>query len=278
MKFTPRQIQGNVNISRTSAIREFFVLCGAILCIAIAAYFILGFALDIFADRVSRKTEKEIAGLLKNKFHFHNNRSDTQEALQKIADNLAAYIPESGYDFKVYIVPGKEANAVALPGGNILVNSALINESGSENELAMVLAHEMGHYMHRDHLRGLGRGLVLVAMSTVFFGQDNQITQFFSRALLTMDLQFSRKQEERADAFALDLLYKKYGHVAGATDFFERRIGKRRYPGLLKYFSTHPPGEERIMRLKEEIRNKGYKLREKIPLAPNIKIELPAGN
>ena len=45
-------------------------------------------------------------------------------------------------------------NAVALPGGNIVVFAGLLKEIKSENELAMILGHELGHFAHRDHLRG----------------------------------------------------------------------------------------------------------------------------
>lgn len=247
------------------------MLCGSILGIIISLYFVLGFSLDILVDRVSLETERKLAEFFSRKFYLSKDRSDAEKATQKIVDDLAGYLPETSYKFSVHIVSGKEANAFALPGGNILVNTALIDEVGSENELVMVLAHELGHYMHRDHLRGLGRGLALTVMSVFLFGNNSDVTQFLMRALLTTDLRFSRKQEAFADVFALGLLYKRYGHAAGATDFFQHATKKKRYPRFLKYFSTHPHDSERISMLHEEIVRRGYKIAKKVPLDSSIR-------
>jgi len=278
MKFTPREIKENVNISQTSAIREFFVLTSSILGILIAIYLALGFSLDILVDKIPLKTEKKLADFFSRQFYFDKNRSSEEEYIQKLLDDLVANMPEASYKFNVHIVPAKETNAFAFPGGHILVNTALIEEIGSENELSMVLAHELGHYVHRDHLRGLGRGLVLTVFSIFLFGNDSEVTQFLMRVLLTTDLRFSRRQEAFADAFALELLNKKYGHVAGAADFFKHRMDKEKCPRIMKYFSTHPLYADRISMINGEILKKGYKVGEKVPLAPEIKkSESPSG-
>jgi Zn-dependent protease with chaperone function len=86
-------------------------------------------------------------------------------------DGLAEDIPfnessrQQDMQYKIHIIPDPRINAMALPGGNIVVFSALIKETGSENELAFVLAHELGHFANRDHLRGLGRRLLLLTAS-----------------------------------------------------------------------------------------------------------------
>jgi predicted Zn-dependent protease len=61
----------------------------------------------------------------------------------------------------VYLMENEEINAVALPGGNIVVFTGLVAQVESENELAMVLAHEMGHFTHRIIYAGWDADLVL---------------------------------------------------------------------------------------------------------------------
>ena len=89
-------------------------------------------------------------------------------------------------------------------------------------------------------------------------------------------MKFSQKQEKDADFFALDLLQKKYGQVAGATDFFEK-LGKKDKRGrILYYFATHPHPRDRVTALSERIKNKRYTIKEKTPLNKafkNLKIE-----
>ncbi len=67
--------------------------------------------------------------------------------LQVIGDRLRAQMPPSRLRFRFYLLDSPEANAFALPGGRIYVNRKLITMLRSEDELAGVLAHEMGHQL-----------------------------------------------------------------------------------------------------------------------------------
>jgi Zn-dependent protease with chaperone function len=140
----------------------------------------------------------------------------------------------------------------------MVVFSGLLAEMTSENELAFVLAHELGHYAHRDHLRGLGRALVLMTASTVLLGADNSLTRMIGQGMVLTELSFSRKQESQADEFALETLFCHYGHVADATSFFSK-IPKDGDPGRFgHYFASHPENRRRIGHLKDLARERGY--------------------
>jgi Zn-dependent protease with chaperone function len=145
-----------------------------------------------------------------------------------------------------------------LPGNNIIITTALIEGLESENELAFVLAHELGHFANRDHLRGLGRGLVLLTISTILFGADSSVSQVLENSLQNVEMKFSQNQEKKADLFALRLLNERYGHVGGAIDFFEKLKKKEKGGRFLYFFATHPHSLERIRYLKQEIAARGY--------------------
>ncbi|MFH1413402.1 MAG: M48 family metallopeptidase [Candidatus Omnitrophota bacterium] len=272
MKFIPRQIKENVNISQTFPLKEFFVLLGGISGILFALYLILGFALDIIIDRMPLGFEQRLGGFFSKKFSFLETSSEVELAAQKLVDDLASYLAKASYQFRVHIIEEEKINAVALPGGHILVYSGLLEEIETENELAMVLAHELGHFANRDHLRGMGRGLVAAAFSSFIFGFDSAVNNFMMKMLLTTDRRFSRQQEAAADSFAVDLLYKKYGHVAGAIEFFGHLDEyAKSIPGFLKYFLTHPLHTKRIELLRKRIASMGYETKESIPLDPVYK-------
>jgi Zn-dependent protease with chaperone function len=97
----------------------------------------------------------------------------------------------------------------------------LLNAVSSENELAYILGHEMGHYVNRDHLRGLGRALILTSVSGLVFGPDSRVHHFLSEPLSLTDLSFYRKQEHSADEYALTYIQCLYDHVDCVTDFLK---------------------------------------------------------
>jgi Zn-dependent protease with chaperone function len=174
------------------------------------------------------------------------------------------------YRFKVHVREAPAVNALALPGGHVMVFTGLLEKVSSENELAFVLAHEMGHYAHRDHLRGVGRAVVLMTISAFLFGQDSSVSKVLAHALNITELSFSRKQETRADEFALETINCTYGHVAGAADFF-KKISKGQDPGKFgHYFASHPENLRRISHIENIIQSRGFRLAKRKPLPKAI--------
>ncbi|MBW1839063.1 MAG: M48 family metallopeptidase [Deltaproteobacteria bacterium] len=265
MKYTPKELTENVNISHTSPIKEFFLLLGGVLTAILIVYGVLGFAVDLVVFKLPPAIELSI-GKLFTQNYANTKKTTAGTQLQVVLDDLLEKHPDGEINYQVHLVPDVNVNAMALPGGNIIVFSGLIKEVESENELSFVLAHELGHFANRDHLRGLGRMLVLLTISTALLGGDNFVNEFLINSLLNVEMKFSQKQEKMADLFALDLLNKKYGQVAGATDFFEKLGNKDQKSRLLYYFATHPHPHDRVKALEKMIKSKGYLLKEKHPL------------
>ena len=281
MKFTPREIKSNVNISPTSPVKDFFELVIKILGFILVVYVLLGFAVDYIAPRISTNTERKLGKLFSAKFE-RKERTHIELQLQQILDELiekSQGLPP--FSYKVYVEEAKDVNAFALPGGNIVVFSALLKEVDSKNELAMVLAHELGHFYHRDHLRGLGRSLVFLLISSTLFGSDSSVSRVVTNAVTNAEMRFSQVQEKAADLYALDLLNKTYGSVAGATDFFKKVLQKEKLWSVFYIFASHPYPKSRIVALEEAIKIKGYKVDQKMPditsegVIRGIKREIP---
>ena len=199
-----------------------------------------------------------------------------QRLIQPLLDNLPADSPLREYDFYVQMVDNEQINALALPGGQIVVFSGLVEQAESENEVAMVLAHELGHFAHRDHLRRLGRGLGLTVAAIVLFGEDSAVSNLASKFFLVGESHYSREQESAADRFGLELLVAGYGHAGGATDFFAR-VGKdagSRVPYLL---ASHPHPDDRVRELQGLIAANGYRVDAVVPLGQDLLDVLPVG-
>src|SRR5690606_35172182 len=90
-------------------------------------------------------------------------RSDDRERIERVMASLGPAEPRP----VLGVMASDELNALALPGGAIVVTRGLLDQV-DDAELAFVLAHELAHLEHRDNLRAIGRGLVLtVALSLV---------------------------------------------------------------------------------------------------------------
>lgn len=266
MTYVPKKLAGNVNVSKRSPLVEMLWLLGGSLGLLLLAYFALGLAVDLMVDRMPQAWEKKLASEIS--FPIEVDEDDpflevTEDLLAKLVEQL----DEPAYDFEVGIAPSNDINAYALPGGRIVVTRALITSVQSENELAMVLGHELGHFAHRDHLRGLGRGMVMTALSLLLLGGDSNITQFFMGSLNVANAGFSRKQESAADHYALNLLNGHYGHTGGATDFFTRLAEQEVRWG--EWLSTHPTSSERVLAIRDHAARSGYRPGQTKPLRPS---------
>lgn len=270
MKFTLKTLEENVNVSKTHPLAELFWLLGGLTLVAAAVFFVLGFSADWAASKAPIGVENWLGKQALEHFPAEEHPA-LQQRLQALLQQLPADSPLRQYNFRGFLSASDEVNAVALPGGNIVVFSGLLRQIESENELAMILAHELGHFAHRDHLRGLGRGLGLAVAAALFLGQDNAATSLISNTLLTFQLRYSQTQESAADRFGLDLLNRRYGHAGGSTDFFIRMAESAggRLPYLL---ASHPHPQARIEQLQELIVGRGYRLETTLPLAGDLKL------
>jgi len=270
VKFEPKELERNVNVSETSPLRELFVLLGGALVVILGIYIALGFAVDLLAPHVPAKVDRSIGALFAKPLEYIDTTAETKR-LQRLLDDLALDFPIEEMQFRIFLAENPQANAFALPGGNIVVFSGLLNEAASENELAFVLAHELGHFAHRDHLKAFGRGLIVLTLAMTILGEDNPVTQFFLNSLANVEMKFSQRQERAADLWAVDLLNRKYGHAGGACDFLKRIGGREKQGRFQYYFKSHPHPMDRVAVLEQYIRDNNYAMgaTSPVPTAPD---------
>ncbi len=149
-------------------------------------------------------------------------------------------------------------NAFALPGGIIIIGTGLLEELKSEQEIAMILGHEIGHQVNRDYLQRLSKSaLILVIYSAITVGGSEVPIASSLNDLL--DLSFSRRQELNADQFGLELLNKVYHSSFGAVEAFqsilqiENKLSTNHKFLDLNILKTHPDTKYRIKKLSEKV-------------------------
>jgi Zn-dependent protease with chaperone function len=139
-------------------------------------------------------------------------------------------------------------NAMAVPGGKMVVFSGLLESVSSTNGLMFILAHELGHFKNRDHLRLMGRGIVLSILAMLAFGGDSGFSDILASTINLRTAKYSQSRESQADHTALQALQCHFGHVGGATELFESLKAHEEGidVGFAHYFSSHPELQERI--------------------------------
>ena len=124
-------------------------------------------------------------------------------------------------------------NAFALPGGKIYLLNGLLQKAQSADELAGVVAHEMGHISHRDHTRMMiQRGGVSFLVGLLWGDITGSAAVIFVTPTL-FEVSYSREAEQNADDFAIGAMHALGRSPAPMGELLGRRGEKRhgRHPG-----------------------------------------------
>jgi Zn-dependent protease with chaperone function len=144
-------------------------------------------------------------------------------------DGLVARLTDgldSPYRLKLRVLDSKRVNAFAAPGGRVVVLSGLIAAAASPEELAGVLAHEIGHVVHRHPTEGMLRRLSEGQLLSFATGNAAGGGAISAIADTMIGASHSRSAEAEADRAALDLLDRARVSPVGFAAFFERLIEK----------------------------------------------------
>ena len=271
MRYRPSTPSTNHNISTTHPLKEFATLLGGVLLILFIGYLILGFLVDRAVSHLSVELETELFSHIPlAAFATDNDQADPRVIkLQQLTAALTQCL-DMHRPIIVHLQTADTVNAVALPGGHIVVFTGLLDSIETENSLSFILAHELGHFKNRDHLKGLGRGLVLLTMASAITGPSSGFTKLLTPTIHLTQATYSQKLESKADETGLSALNCLYGHVGGATAFFETMASQQDGDGFTHYFESHPQMQDRVTALHELTINNQYPIQPTRPLSPSF--------
>lgn len=186
------------------------------------------------------------------------------EYLNRVGQTLAMASdrPETFGGYHFLLLETEEINAFAAPGGFILVSRGLVNCCGSEDALAAVLAHEIGHVQSQDGLRAIKQSRLtsaltilgveaarnlgdeeLAALAEEFEGSITDVTKTL------IERGYARGQEYQADLAAKTIL-ERVGYNPRALLAMLDEMEARWDPQGLGFERTHPSPSNRLDRLK----------------------------
>lgn len=163
------------------------------------------------------------------------------------------------FAWQAFLLRDRTVNAFALPGGYVGVHLGLMALTGTRDELASVLAHELSHVTQRHIARSLvkGKQQSLVAMASLIVGMlaasrspqaANAMIAGGQAVALQSQLNFSRDMEREADRIGFLVLEEAGFSAAGMSSMFEKLQQSSRVndSGAFPYLRTHPLTSERI--------------------------------
>ena len=215
-------------------------------------------ALDHLVTRVipiDEVDEREFGELLRARYERQVDPDDPDYLYVNDLMARLATRARKPFDYRVYILDWTMPNAMALPGGVILVTTGLLEVLNSEAELVAVLAHELGHIERGHCLDAVKFRILADKVGARTFGQIVDAS-----VQILMGHSFSKTEEDDADEYSYALLLEsRYDPSAVGMAFsslLEYQTGReRRRSGVVNpfrdYFSSHPPLEIREAEFRE---------------------------
>ncbi len=182
-------------------------------------------------------------------------------AVQRVGRRIAQAANQPNYQWQFFVIDKDIMNAFCLPGGKVFVYKGLFRVVHNDDQLAVVLGHEVAHAIARHgaermSIVQLGRLGERVAEQTIAGGKyAGAIRKAYGATEgIGLVLPFSRKFEYEADEIGLYLMTKAGYDPREAIPFWENMMrmsqGKRKPP---EFLSTHPADINRIRKIQQEI-------------------------
>jgi Zn-dependent protease with chaperone function len=164
-------------------------------------------------------------------------------------DKLMVQLEKGGnvrIPIKSVVVRRPEANAITLPGGHIYVFQGLIDNARDTDEVAGVIAHELGHAMNRDGIRTLLQAAGLSLVFGSFLGDFVGGGAVVLAAETLLKSAYSRHKEAAADDYAVRTMQALKANPRALAVFLDRIAGSK---GKGSIFLDHPPTPDRVARI-----------------------------
>ena len=180
-----------------------------------------------------------------------------------LGQRLKAVIPpQYNWPYQFHVIPQKDINAFALPGGQVFVNVGTMQAADNEAELAGVIAHEMAHVYMQHSIKQMrqnqgpsilaGLGQILGSMIGGVGGALASLGGQMAGGMWSM--KYSRADEAQADAVGAIIAYKAGFDPRYLATFFQK-LEKESGGGGPQFLSDHPNPGNRYQAINDEIKN-----------------------
>ncbi len=229
----------------------------ATISIAAVIWFGLPLAADRLAPLVPEALERRIGDAAERQIGVIFGGKTCGNAAGRAAFNklMAEVSQAAGIDrpVRAAVLDTPVPNAFALPGGKVYLFNGLLAKAENPDEIAGILAHELGHVRHRDNTRNMIYSGGTSFLIGLLFGDitGSSALVFASRSLVTAS--YSREAEQGADDFAIGVMHRLGRPTKPMGDLIFRVTGNQA-DKTLSILANHPLTEDRLKRLTDEDR------------------------
>lgn len=163
------------------------------------------------------------------------------------------------------VVKSETVNAFALPDGNIVVYTGILDKMKNHEELVALLGHEVSHVNHRHSMKSLCRDLSGYFFISAILGDVNGVMAILGEhANNLQSLSFSRSFEKQSDEEGLNIMIQNQINPKGMIELFSRLQTEEKEIGISvpEFLSSHPVTKDRINYIEEKIKKSKYTFKE----------------
>jgi beta-barrel assembly-enhancing protease len=188
---------------------------------------------------------------------FSSIDSSKTKALNEFAKELKL---NNTKQLKFSVVDSEIVNAFALPDGNIVVYTGILDSMQNYDELVGLLGHEAAHVNHRHSMKMLCRNLSGYLFVSAILGDVNGIMATIGNNINSLQsLSFSREFEHQADVEGFNVLVINKINPIGMANLF-KRLENKNYISMPQFLSSHPMTEDRITFMEKRIKTKKFQI------------------
>ncbi len=203
-----------------------------------------------------KKMGTELLSIVRKSFNILDE-PDISQYIKRLGNEILQVTGVQFFDYHFFVVDNAEFNAFAAPSGIIVIHSGLIEEMENEGELISVMAHECGHVTSRhiaDRMKkmtktSIATAALLIAGVAIGSGAISEALITGSMAAGTsLNLKFSRRDEEEADRLAFEWMKKMGTDPSPMTSMLHKmhKISVYRMGNIPPYLLTHPEPRRRL--------------------------------
>jgi len=234
--------------------RNLLLLSGFLGGLVLLYFLIVPWLAEKMASTVSVKTERQLGDAVYDAMGL--SAAEDTAASFLLNDFFATMEVPSAYSVRITVVNDNVVNAFAVPGGRIVVYSALLKQIQSYPELAALLSHEFTHVNSKHSTKSIFRRLGSKVFIGLLFGSFGSVTSvLIDHADDLKSLTYSRKLEKEADIKGLEILLQRKIDPKGFEDLFHHLKEASPASALPEFLGSHPDIEKRISYIKESSKN-----------------------
>ncbi len=185
---------------------------------------------------------------------------DVNERVRKILERLVAVCDRKDIIYSIKVIDDDKVNAVSLPGGYIYVFKGLIEKVENDDQLASVIAHEVGHITARHSIKKIQSlyGYSFLKVLTAVTVKKTDVSQGLDLAFASIFTEYSREDEFLADRLGIKYAQKAGYHPEGMPAFLKilGKVQEKEPASQYNYWRTHPYISQRISAANQEVTKK----------------------